>query len=72
MMLLQSSETDKPVSAYFAFETIELPKLAFGNELMLGTDVQTLHVPSKCASLSSKGYKWLVRAECVRQRRSGH
>jgi hypothetical protein len=30
-MLLQSSEIDEPVSAYFAFETIEVSKLAFGN-----------------------------------------
>ena len=29
--LKQNLETSKPVSAYFAFETIELPKLAFGN-----------------------------------------
>ena len=32
-MLLQSSENYEPVSAYFAFETIELPKLAFGNDV---------------------------------------
>ena len=58
-MLLQSSKIDEPVSAYFAFETIELPKLAFGNELMLGTAVQTLHVSSIDASPSSK---WLQMA----------
>ena len=32
-MLPQSSEINEPVSAYFAFETIELPKLAFGNDV---------------------------------------
>ena len=57
--LKQNLETSKPVSAYFAFETIELPKLAFGNELMLGTAVQTLHVSSIDASPSSK---WLQMA----------
>ena len=30
-VLLPSSKIDEPVSAYFAFETIEVPKLAFGN-----------------------------------------
>ena len=27
----QSYEINEPVSTYFAFDTIELPKLAFGN-----------------------------------------
>ena len=54
-MLIQSLKIDEPVSAYFGFETNELPKLAFGNELMLGTAVQTLDVRSRCASLSYKG-----------------
>jgi hypothetical protein len=32
-MILQSSSRSGPVSAYLAFETNELPKLAFGNGL---------------------------------------
>jgi hypothetical protein len=30
-MILQGSLRNGPVSAYFTFETIEFPKLAFGN-----------------------------------------
>jgi hypothetical protein len=31
VMILQSIHRIEPVSAYFAFETIEVPKLAFGD-----------------------------------------